>query len=142
MYECLCPTSGFTLNENKTMCEAIDPCQENPCHPQNLEKCVSSGTSYSCICKDGYNLDYTKTRCLSNNYCDANSCQNGTVCLNGADGFECGCTEPAKVYDKNSSLCVRNDSPIDSVPNVISIGGTLSSSIEILSPICPDNHKP
>ncbi|XP_028252255.1 complement component C1q receptor [Parambassis ranga] len=84
-YFCKCP-AGFELNENQRNCSDIDECQSQAC---NDDVCVNTHGSYTCVCKDGYEM--TDGKCRGVDECMQSRCEHG--CLNNLGSFSCYCNE-------------------------------------------------
>lgn len=67
------------------------PCTSNPC--QNGGQCIDRGSSYQCLCREGFSGDNCELSVGRRNPCEPNPCQNGGQCT-AVDGKPvCSCPE-------------------------------------------------
>ena len=67
---------------------SIDPCLSNPC-TQNNGLCMSSGSTYACMCISGEPCTNPNT-CQNGGICASNmDCTNNCTCLPGFTGALC-----------------------------------------------------
>lgn len=64
-----------------------DPCATNPC--QNGGLCQVSGTTYTCICQNGYSGQNCQS--FISTACSSNPCYNGATCISANNGYTCVC---------------------------------------------------
>ncbi|XP_069028568.1 complement component C1q receptor [Embiotoca jacksoni] len=84
-YACKCPT-GLELSENQRDCSDVDECQSEACEDH---VCVNTHGSYTCACKDGYEM--VDGKCSDVDECAQSKCQQN--CLNSIGSFSCSCDE-------------------------------------------------
>ncbi|XP_005915556.1 protein eyes shut homolog isoform X1 [Haplochromis burtoni] len=110
---CHCPT-GF---KGKDCSLDIDLCSFGMCSEHTL-KCTKTkdGQNFSCTCERGFGGSFCE---VNLNECQSNPCQNGGICVDGIDMYQCLCSE-----GKNCSL---SDSPC--TPDLCKNGGTCSYSL-------------
>lgn len=77
---------GFKLEENQRNCSDIDECQSQACG-DNL--CINTHGSYTCLCKDGYEMIHGKCRDVDE--CTQSRCEQN--CVNNVGSFSCYCDE-------------------------------------------------
>ncbi|KAH0574156.1 Cysteine-rich membrane protein 2 [Spironucleus salmonicida] len=95
-FECQKCPDGQRINPSKTGC-AQSSCVEDctPVHPDFA--CVFDGKSFECTCPDGGKLDRGSGKCVADGCRNCNSYQD--VCILGADGFSCYCSNENYRYD-------------------------------------------
>lgn len=96
-YSCRCP-HGFKLNEDQHSCSDIDECQSQACRNH---LCVNTHGSYTCVCKDGYQM--VDGECRDVNECEESRCEHN--CSNNIGSFSCHCHE-GFVLSKDGHSCV------------------------------------
>ncbi|XP_039994026.1 complement component C1q receptor [Xiphias gladius] len=84
-HSCKC-ADGFKLDENQRNCSDVDECQSQACEDH---LCVNTPGSYTCACKDGYEMIYG--RCSDVDECAQSRCEHS--CLNNMGSFSCYCNE-------------------------------------------------
>ncbi|KAK6969839.1 mucin-like protein [Biomphalaria glabrata] len=97
-YQCEGCFDGYILNDNKTKCEDINECENNPCDPN--AKCINSIGSYYCQCNNGFRLNESnKDICTDINECNENSHNCIQVCINTKGSFYCDCQSGFELRD-------------------------------------------
>ncbi|KAI8738014.1 mucin protein, partial [Biomphalaria glabrata] len=97
-YQCEGCFDGYILNDNKTKCEDINECENNPCDPN--AQCINSIGSYYCQCNNGFRLNESnKDICTDINECNENSHNCIQVCINTKGSFYCDCQSGFELRD-------------------------------------------
>ena len=66
--------------------QTVENCDPSPC--LNSAKCISTKTSYYCVCKSGF----SGTNCeIQQDFCSTNTCLNGGQCIKIRTHFMCKC---------------------------------------------------
>lgn len=99
-FSCRC-WHGFELAKNQRNCLDIDECQSQVCEDHF---CVNTPGSYTCKCKDGYELIHGK--CRDVNECKRSTCEQN--CLNNNGSYSCYCNE-GFVLSKDGKSCTDID---------------------------------
>uniref|UniRef100_A0A3Q3QLC6 C-type lectin domain-containing protein n=1 Tax=Monopterus albus TaxID=43700 RepID=A0A3Q3QLC6_MONAL len=84
-YFCKC-SQGFKLDENQHSCSEIDECQLHVCEDH---LCINTHNSYTCVCKDGYEM--VDDKCSDVDECTQSRCEH--ACLNSVGSYSCSCNE-------------------------------------------------
>ncbi|XP_074548686.1 complement component C1q receptor [Halichoeres trimaculatus] len=100
-YSCKCP-DGLRLDVNQHSCSDIDECQSQICEPH---LCTNTHGSYSCICKDGYQM--IKGECNDVDECAQSRCEH--TCSNSIGSFSCGCNEGFSLSEDGFSCVDINE---------------------------------
>lgn len=98
-YSCKCP-DGFKLDVNQRNCSDIDECQSQACEHH---ACVNTPGSYTCACKDGYEM--VDGKCSDIDECAKFRCEHN--CLNSIGSFACYCDQ-GFTLSKDGHSCVKD----------------------------------
>lgn len=96
-YFCRC-SHGFKLDKNQRNCSDIDECLSGACEGH---LCKNTPGSYSCACKDGYEM--VNAKCADVDECAQSRCEH--ACFNTAGSFSCYCNEGFEL-SKDGRSCV------------------------------------
>ncbi|XP_077993853.1 uncharacterized protein LOC144447650 [Glandiceps talaboti] len=92
MYQCICDDGweGTDCDQDVDECasDSTNDCEQE-CN--NVEITVDS-RGYQCSCLDGYTLNGDNSTCTEIDECDTNPCQNGGVCTDLINAYECQCS--------------------------------------------------
>ncbi|XP_023817153.1 latent-transforming growth factor beta-binding protein 1 isoform X2 [Oryzias latipes] len=100
-HSCLCE-SGYEHGPQRTTCQDVDECLQNPC---SNSRCENTPGSYRCVCRHGYRL--------SGNTCtDVDECVDplrcpGQECVNTLGSYRCTSCQPG--YGLLNGLCTDID---------------------------------
>uniref|UniRef100_A0A8C8F2D9 Latent-transforming growth factor beta-binding protein 1 n=1 Tax=Oncorhynchus tshawytscha TaxID=74940 RepID=A0A8C8F2D9_ONCTS len=85
--------------------QEVDECQVNP-HICGQGICYNTVEGYTCICREGYQMDETHTTCVDVDECleSASLCSNGR-CRNTPGSFLCVC-QPGFMTDEEGTSCI------------------------------------
>uniref|UniRef100_A0A8C7KJ75 Latent-transforming growth factor beta-binding protein 1 n=1 Tax=Oncorhynchus kisutch TaxID=8019 RepID=A0A8C7KJ75_ONCKI len=88
-----------------TQSAEVDECQVNP-HICGQGICYNTVEGYTCICREGYQMDETHTTCVDVDECleSASLCSNGR-CRNTPGSFLCVC-QPGFMTDEEGTSCI------------------------------------
>ncbi|XP_070980578.1 latent-transforming growth factor beta-binding protein 1-like isoform X1 [Oncorhynchus clarkii lewisi] len=88
-----------------TQSAEVDECQVNP-HICGQGICYNTVEGYTCICREGYQMDETHTTCVDVDECleSASLCSNGR-CRNTPGSFLCVC-QPGFMTDEEGTGCI------------------------------------
>lgn len=96
------------------------PCESNPC--QNGGQCIDRGSSYQCLCSEGFSGDNCELSVGRENPCEPNPCQNGGQCRVVEDKPVCICPEGFE-----GEFCEKPKGGGTGVPGVPGGGGGVKS---------------
>lgn len=104
-YSCKCPV-GFQLDANQHNCSDIDECESENC---DHHFCLNTHGSYTCACKDGYEM--VDGKCRDVDECARLRCDHS--CLNSIGSFSCHCNQGFALSEDGHSCadideCVSN----------------------------------
>ncbi|KAM9852921.1 latent-transforming growth factor beta-binding protein 4 [Aulostomus maculatus] len=100
-HTCVCD-QGYKPNSQRTYCQDVDECQQNPC---SNARCENTPGSYRCVCRLGYRL--TGSTCTDVDECEDPLQCPGQECINNQGSYRCVSCQPG--YGLLNRLCTDID---------------------------------
>lgn len=103
-FRCGC-RPGFRLLDDLVTCASRNPCSSKPCRGNATCHPEPNGKSFTCLCPEGYQLDWSQRECVDVDECQyqSSSCSQG--CINTPGSYHCHCWIGYKPVDFDQVTC-------------------------------------